>query len=302
MEGTKLGCMTLFTVVTLFAGCAYEGSYTCVRFASETDGPCGDGLGCAEGNNCVDGTCELARQHGESCDESMLRFCAPPYLCEAGQCVGLRAAEGERCDWDEPSIDACAPGLHCFRGDTSCRAMAGVGERCFVDEQCPEATVCTREGVCGEGPGLMEPCTSTGGCAEGLACASAPDGWSCWPTPASEGDYCLEGTCPDGLTCLENPEGGRHCMVDLSEGMACEPYRLHENASCQNGLYCDTQAGVCARRRRRRDLFQREQRRRLRGRRPLLPARRHRRAALPRRGARGRLVSQRRSLRREYGV
>ena len=202
---------------------------------NDCDGQIDDGVGCDDGNVCSKDTCNGAagcahtpELDGGACDDG--DGCTGGDTCVLGACKG--GAQKECDDSDACTSDSCDPGT----GKCAFSPIAGCGEGCKTDSECPQ-----------DG----DPCTSafcdgaTGKCAVKAASDACDDGNAC-----TKGDVCNAGKCVSGkaVDCTDsNP-----CTVDACDVVSgdCGHTPAANGGACDDGDACTTQdgclAGTCA--------------------------------------------------------
>lgn len=163
----------------------------------DAGGACSADAHCAGGLICDAGTCATRPGRAQACSASTR--CASELVCVEGDC-----RDGARLDDMCDAMHPCAPGFRCLSRTSACIAVAGPGEGCSIDEECPGAFWCDA-GTCAPLPG------------EGDACSLAPS--------------CLVGACDMG-TCRR-----------LDEDEACDAGLGAPFGPCGNNLYCTSAPG-----------------------------------------------------------
>ncbi len=141
----------------------------CGPFIAEGQGCAGE-QDCQPGLRCVGGTCQAPTlPQGAGCNPSR-------DLCRLGSCLrqpsgnvcqvfAVDAGPGARCSRTQVPVmktcvgSACSPLYDLPEG--ACASKVGLGDRCFLPDQCEEPFACMG-GVCGR-PGLEPTCSQDGG-------------------------------------------------------------------------------------------------------------------------------------------
>ncbi|MHC5110860.1 MAG: M6 family metalloprotease domain-containing protein [Planctomycetota bacterium] len=194
---------------------------------------CNDGIGCTDDAcNEDNDTCTHAPNNA-ACDNGL--FCDGTESCQAGVgCVAGTAPDcnddigctDDSCDEDNdrctnaPNDAACDNGLFC---DGT--------ESCLEDTGCIAGTA----PVCNDGIS----CTADTCDEQADACINAPDDAVC-----DNGQFC-DGVevCEAGIGCTDGPprdcSDGVDCTNDLCDEVKDRCITVADNASCDNGLFCD---------------------------------------------------------------
>jgi len=232
------------------------------------------------GSACVEGLCaEATRCNSKDVCEvpKSLARCVSNGDCPADERCSSEGVCGKP-DFEDNGT-ACKTPAACT-GDVMCFASAKrtcqpkqPGGACTSDAECTDDEFCGTEG-CEPSPSDGQACGGGVACAAGFACRIAPgDGQdTCQPLPKS-GEPCALGRlgpfiCSEGLACRDRycgpipgtgetcGGGGVRCADDLgchveNDQSVCRP-RVGEGApcglddSCNTGLYCNFQSGLCA--------------------------------------------------------
>ncbi|MFO0607785.1 MAG: hypothetical protein U0324_31770 [Polyangiales bacterium] len=132
---------------------AARGATGVCRAAVAAGAACGESDGCADGAQCVGGSCvarPLVTVAGGACGDPSGPRCDPlaALRCEAGRCAPVRDASGApACDWQHP-FNSCPAGQVCRRATSRCEAPAAEGAACNVDPECASGW-CERSGSSG---------------------------------------------------------------------------------------------------------------------------------------------------------
>lgn len=218
-------------------GLVCTGSGQCAAPSFPTAGePCGGPADCAP---------EL------SCGASVMKICQPKVA--GGPCTySEQCPLGEYCATDETTGEPtecaplptqgqpcangvyCAEGLACHLSSAECRALPVGGEDCalgrFGPVVCASGFACL-DGVCGQPPGLGEPCAmGDAACAAPLACSFESRGSFCRQRVAAGAPCQNDVICQEGLFC------------DFAV-LQCTPY-VAPGGPCSGGNECGP-GGAC---------------------------------------------------------
>jgi hypothetical protein len=202
-----------------------------VVFDAAAVGPCLDAL------DAWSSPCERPREVPLAClgvlstAEPIGAPCSYPFCASgAGVCDGPGALCRPLPPKGEPCASTCSEGLVCVAG--LCESPVSEGGACQVDETCAPPLRCL-SGMCGP----ARP--------EGSNCSAVPDA-------CESGLVCQEGTCQKpAVPCASEQDCGHlgHC-VQPSKSRCRPPAPVGSSCAstpeCLPGLYCDTDARLCA--------------------------------------------------------
>jgi hypothetical protein len=247
-----------------------------VRGSLADGAACEDDLQCASGQCSREGTtsqsvptcgkCAPAKQIGEPCPEG---GCVAGAVCrttvngtESQQtCVTVRTAgEGETCGTPGSTNEAirCGSGLYCQYESSSsggstgkCAVPAGEGSPCGITGssyvQCKAPLTCVNE-RCGPLLGAGQACTSSGECANGLACDRSSNECAAIVWGATGADcnddilrcdrgFCLRSTDSSGTSetgkCTDFIADGQPCDETKGLTQSCEPLSRCIDRTCR---------------------------------------------------------------------
>jgi cysteine-rich repeat protein len=204
---------------------------------------CDDGLFCTVDSCDGAGTCGTAPR---DCDEGV--GCTVD-TCDEEMDSCLHAADDARCDNGSicDGLETCDPLADCLPGvpvdcddgdlctDDLCEEPAGTCDNVFDSTNAPECALC--------GNGVLDPGEACDdGNVVGGDCCSAECDLEAVGSPCDDGDFCTIADVCGGLGACEGGgardcDDGVGCTVDTCEANACS--NVPDDASCDNGLYCD---------------------------------------------------------------
>jgi len=171
---------------------------------------------------------------GEACSQTggfgEYSDCASGLLCVENfcydPCTTLKA--GDACDG---GLAECGEGLYCDDNDVpTCKPTVGAGGPCTSIGGCTEGLYCGDDSTCQPIPKQGDPCVNFNGCGDGLACANDK---TCQPLPG-DGEpcdfFCAEHYSCEASICIPGPGDGQPC---------------NDDGTCGPDTECDGNTGLC---------------------------------------------------------